>query len=154
MSYVSELASVVSICASGGSAEGKRVRRRRPRNLADPVKASLEGLRVIDRGESCVFLSSSQRRPPGYVFRSQICSVQSGDIEAREKGSLIAHEDGFATPFGITGAQSRGVLMVSPKDDIYRDMIVGMHQRPGDLRVNICKVRTLMTDCSQYSQLR
>ena len=64
----------------------------------------------------------------------------AGDIEAREKGSLIAHENGVATPFGITGAQSRGVMMVSPKDEIYRDMIIGLHQRPGDLRVNICKV--------------
>lgn len=68
----------------------------------------------------------------------------SGDIEARDKGSLIAHENGVATPFGITGAQSRGVMMVSPKDDIYRDMIVGLHQRPGDLRVNICKVRPVL----------
>lgn len=64
----------------------------------------------------------------------------TGDIEARDRGSLVAHEDGVATPFGITGAQSRGVMMVSPKDDIYRDMIVGLHQRPGDLRVNVCKV--------------
>lgn len=67
-------------------------------------------------------------------------STLAGDIEARDKGSLVAHENGVATPFGITGAQSRGVMMVSPKDEIYRDMIIGLHQRPGDLRVNICKV--------------
>lgn len=61
-------------------------------------------------------------------------------MEARDKGSLIAHEDGTATPFGITGAQSRGSMIIGPKDNIYRDMIVGIHQRPGDLRVNVCKV--------------
>lgn len=63
-----------------------------------------------------------------------------GDIEARDKGSLVAHENGVATPFGITGAQSRGVMMIAPKDEIYRDMIIGLHQRPGDLRLNVCKV--------------
>ncbi|CAM9280524.1 unnamed protein product [Choristocarpus tenellus] len=67
----------------------------------------------------------------------------AGDIEARDKGSLVAHEDGPATSFGIIGAQPRGMLMVSPKDDIYRDMIVGLHQRPGDLRVNVCKQKAL-----------
>lgn len=66
--------------------------------------------------------------------------MSTGNIEVRDKGSLVAHEDGVATPFGITGAQSRGTMMVSPKDEIYRDMIIGLHQRPGDLRVNICKV--------------
>ncbi|CAN0442978.1 unnamed protein product, partial [Ectocarpus sp. 8 AP-2014] len=54
-----------------------------------------------------------------------------------------AHENGVATPFGIAGAQSRGVMMVSAKDEIYRDMIIGLHQRPGDLRVNICKAKAL-----------
>lgn len=64
----------------------------------------------------------------------------AGDIEARDKGSLIAYESGVATSFGITGAQNRGLMMISPKEDVYRDMIVGIHQRPGDLRVNVCKV--------------
>eukprot|EP00903_Cladosiphon_okamuranus_P013278 g12379.t1 len=67
----------------------------------------------------------------------------AGDIDARDKGSLVAHENGVATPFGIAGAQSRGIMMISAKDDIYRDMIVGLHQRPGDLRVNVCKAKAL-----------
>ncbi|CAM9287420.1 unnamed protein product [Ascophyllum nodosum] len=67
----------------------------------------------------------------------------AGEMETRDKGSLVAHEDGVATPFGITGAQSRGAMMVAPKDNIYRDMIVGIHQRPGDLRVNVCKAKAL-----------
>lgn len=74
------------------------------------------------------------------IASTHIFITLAGDIEARDKGSLVAHENGVATPFGITGAQSRGVMMVSPKDEIYRDMIIGLHQRPGDLRVNICKV--------------
>lgn len=67
----------------------------------------------------------------------------AGDIEARDKGSLIAYEEGTATPNGIIGAQDRGSLFCSPKDDIYGGQIVGIHQRPGDLIVNVCKVKAL-----------
>lgn len=79
--------------------------------------------------------------PTTLIWFCLFLPIFEGDIEARDKGSLIAHESGVATPFGIAGAQSRGVMMVSAKDEIYRDMIIGLHQRPGDLRVNICKVR-------------
>jgi predicted membrane GTPase involved in stress response len=39
----------------------------------------------------------------------------AGDIEARDRGSLIAHEDGPVTSNGILGAQDRGSLFCSPK---------------------------------------
>ena len=47
------------------------------------------------------------------------------------------------TPHGITGAQDRGQLFVPPKVEVYKDMIIGIHQRPGDLKVNVCKVKAL-----------
>ena len=31
----------------------------------------------------------------------------------------------------------------SLQDDVYAGMIVGIHQRPGDLVVNVCKVKAL-----------
>jgi GTP-binding protein len=67
----------------------------------------------------------------------------AGAIAQREKGSLLAFEDGMANSFGITGAQDRGRLFVGPKDEVYKDMIIGVHQRPGDLAVNICKTKQL-----------
>ena len=63
----------------------------------------------------------------------------AGDIETREKGSLLATETGTVTTFGVTGAQERGQLFVSPKDEIYKDQIIGIHIRPNDLKVNTCK---------------
>ena len=66
-----------------------------------------------------------------------------GQISQREKGSLLAFEDGVANPFGISGAQDRGRMFISPKDDVYKDMIIGVHQRPGDLAVNVCKMKAL-----------
>jgi len=52
-----------------------------------------------------------------------------GPINPRDKGSLLAFEDGEATPFGILGAQDRGQMIVTPKTKVYHDMIVGVHQR-------------------------
>jgi len=66
-----------------------------------------------------------------------------GAISARDKGSLLAHSGGEATTFGIMGAQDRGDLFISPKDKVYDDMIVGVHQRPGDLAVNVCREKAL-----------
>ncbi len=67
----------------------------------------------------------------------------AGDIEARDKGSLLAFEDGEATSHGLLGAQDRGQLFATPKTAVYKDMVVGVHQRPGDLRVNVCKQKQL-----------
>merc|ERR1719353_2780621 len=66
-----------------------------------------------------------------------------GSISQREKGSLLAFESGTANPFGISGAQDRGRMFVEPKTDVYADMIIGVHQRPGDLAVNVCKTKAL-----------
>ncbi len=67
----------------------------------------------------------------------------AGAMQQREKGSLIATETNAATSYGIDAAQERGRMFVQPKDDIYKDMIVGVHQRPGDLGINVCKTKHL-----------
>lgn len=64
-------------------------------------------------------------------------------IQARDQGSLLAFADGDATTFGIEGAQSRGKMFVSVGDAVYKGMIIGINQRPGDLEVNICKTKQL-----------
>mmetsp|Transcript_11738 Transcript_11738/g.24078 ORF Transcript_11738/g.24078 Transcript_11738/m.24078 type:complete len:154 (-) Transcript_11738:947-1408(-) len=64
-------------------------------------------------------------------------------IQARDKGSLLAFADGASTTFGIEGAQDRGRLFIEPGDDVYKGMIVGINQRPGDLEVNVCKTKAL-----------
>lgn len=67
----------------------------------------------------------------------------AGEIQSRDKGSLLAFADGKVTTFGIEGAQERGRMMVNAGDDTYKGMIVGIHQRPGDLEVNVCKTKAL-----------
>ena len=76
------------------------------------------------------------------VFDSYRPRIQ-GEIQGRDRGSLLAFADGSATTFGLEGAQDRGKLMVQPNDEVYKGMIVGTHQRPGDLEVNVCKTKAL-----------
>lgn len=66
-----------------------------------------------------------------------------GEIQGRDKGSLLAFADGVATTFGIEGAQDRGKMFIKPQDEIYKGMIIGIHQRPGDLEVNVAKTKAL-----------
>jgi len=65
------------------------------------------------------------------------------DINNRDKGSLLAFEDGPVTSFGCENAQDRGTLFVKSGDDVYQNMIIGIHQRPNDLAVNVCKTKAL-----------
>ena len=67
----------------------------------------------------------------------------SGMISSRNKGSLVAWEAGTTTTFGLKNAEERGTLFIAPGTDVYAGMVVGEHQRPGDLEVNVCKAKHL-----------
>jgi GTP-binding protein len=63
----------------------------------------------------------------------------AGDIPSRDRGSLVAHETGKVTQYALLSVQERGVLFVRPGQEAYENMIVGIHQRPGDLKVNVAR---------------
>ncbi|HEX9924018.1 MAG TPA: translational GTPase TypA, partial [Anaerolineae bacterium] len=67
----------------------------------------------------------------------------AGPIEARSKGSLVAWENGVTNSFGLKNAEERGLLFAGPGTEVYQGMVVGEHQRPGDLDVNVCKTKHL-----------
>ncbi|QUH20429.1 translational GTPase TypA [Alkaliphilus sp. B6464] len=66
-----------------------------------------------------------------------------GEIRARNRGSLIAFESGTAAGYGISGAQERGKMFISPGTDVYEGMIVGESSRLEDIAVNVCKKKQL-----------
>ena len=66
-----------------------------------------------------------------------------GEIEHRATGALVADRPGKVTAYAIEGLQPRGVLFVSPGDEVYEGMIVGEHARGNDLDVNIVKEKKL-----------
>ncbi|PPS45804.1 translational GTPase TypA [Chroococcidiopsis sp. TS-821] len=67
----------------------------------------------------------------------------SGEIEARRNGVLIAFEEGTATFYAMKNAEDRGVFFITPGTKVYKGMIVGEHNRPQDLELNVCKTKQL-----------
>jgi GTP-binding protein len=67
----------------------------------------------------------------------------TGEIEARNKGVLIAFEEGVATFYAMKNAEDRGVFFITPGTKVYKGMIVGEHNRPQDLELNVCKTKQL-----------
>eukprot|EP00898_Chlorokybus_atmophyticus_P008512 jgi/Chlat1/8662/Chrsp87S08042 len=66
-----------------------------------------------------------------------------GDIILRENGSLVAFETGQTTSYALLSAQERGALFCGPGLDVYKGQIVGIHQRQGDLAINVCKKKQM-----------
>lgn len=62
-----------------------------------------------------------------------------GDIQQRQQGSLIAHETGESTGYGLFYAQDRGRLFIGPGVEVYEGMIVGVSPKSEDITVNVCK---------------
>jgi GTP-binding protein len=68
---------------------------------------------------------------------------QAGEIGERSSGSLVSCETGLTTTFGLKNAEERGTLFCKPGIPVYAGMVVGKHQRPGDLTMNVCKKKEL-----------
>ncbi|MDI3509160.1 MAG: GTP-binding protein [Clostridiales bacterium] len=62
-----------------------------------------------------------------------------GDIPTRQRGSLVAFEDGETTVYGLYNAQERGTLFVGPGVKVYQGMVVGENLRGDDMDINVCK---------------
>ena len=67
----------------------------------------------------------------------------AGAMLGRSSGSLVAWEPGVTTSYGLKNAEERGMLFFEPGTEVYQGMVVGEHQRPGDLMVNVCKKKHL-----------
>jgi GTP-binding protein len=63
----------------------------------------------------------------------------AGAIGTARNGALIASEGGVALTYGLNNAQARGQTFIEPGTPVYAGMIVGLHVRPDDLVVNVCK---------------
>jgi GTP-binding protein len=63
----------------------------------------------------------------------------AGEISQRDQGSLVASETGAATSYALFSSQDRGIMFIKPGVEVYAGMVVGIHQRSGDLSVNVAK---------------
>ncbi|MCW6038742.1 translational GTPase TypA [Spirulina subsalsa FACHB-351] len=66
-----------------------------------------------------------------------------GELETRYNGVMIAFEEGVATFYALKQAEDRGSFFISPGTKVYKGMIVGEHNRPQDLDLNVCKTKQL-----------
>lgn len=62
-----------------------------------------------------------------------------GEIIQRHHGSLVAHETGVSTGYGLFASQDRGRLFIGPGVDVYEGMVVGSTPKVEDITVNVCK---------------
>ncbi len=76
-----------------------------------------------------------------HVFNSY--EPYTGDIEQRNTGSIIAHESGEATGYGLFNTQSRGRLFIGPSTPVYEGMIVGENPKNEDIVCNVCKKKQM-----------
>ena len=66
-----------------------------------------------------------------------------GEIPDRHNGVLISNEDGEAVAYALFALQERGRMFVSPGEQVYEGMIIGMHSRENDLVVNPIRTKKL-----------
>ncbi len=76
-----------------------------------------------------------------HVFNSY--EEYKGDIAQRSTGSIIAHETGESTGYGLFNTQSRGRLFIGPATEVYEGMIVGENPKSEDIVCNVCKKKQL-----------
>ena len=67
----------------------------------------------------------------------------SGEVETRRNGVIISFEEGVATFYALKNGEDRGVFFITPGTRVYKGMIVGEHNRPQDLDLNVCKTKQL-----------
>jgi GTP-binding protein len=70
-------------------------------------------------------------------------SPVGGEIPERRNGVLISAENGGAVAYALWKLQERGRMFVSPGDQLYEGMVIGIHSRDNDLVVNPIKGKQL-----------
>ncbi|MEM6591933.1 MAG: translational GTPase TypA [Cyanobacteria bacterium P01_H01_bin.119] len=85
----------------------------------------------VTRGEGIMNHSFLEYRP------------MSGEVETRRNGVLIAFEEGTSTFYAMKNAEDRGVFFIEPGTKVYKGMVIGEHNRPQDLELNVCKTKQL-----------
>ncbi|MEO7654213.1 MAG: translational GTPase TypA [Sphingomicrobium sp.] len=66
-----------------------------------------------------------------------------GRIEGRQNGVLISMEKGPAVAYALNSIEERGILFISPGENLYEGMVIGENAKPQDLEVNPLKSKQL-----------
>lgn len=66
-----------------------------------------------------------------------------GPIGGRNNGVLISQEKGESVAYAMFNLEDRGPFIIGSGEKVYAGMIVGIHNRPNDLEINILKGKKL-----------
>ncbi len=66
-----------------------------------------------------------------------------GPIAGRNSGSIISKGTGMSTGYTIDKLQDRGRFFVDPGEEIYGGQVIGEHNRPNDIVVNLQEAKKL-----------
>lgn len=66
-----------------------------------------------------------------------------GDMQTRERGSIVVHETGESSAYGLFNTQDRGRLFIGAGVSVYEGMIVGECAKSEDIVCNVCKQKHL-----------
>lgn len=96
----------------------------------------------------------SQTRGYGILNHSFIGyePMVKGSVAGRRQGVLVAREAGKVTTYSIIQLEDRGKIFVKPGTEVYAGMIVGEHNRPEDLTVNITREKHLTNIRSAHKE--
>lgn len=86
-----------------------------------------------------------------HVFEKYEPVTQGLDESILNHGSLVAHQDGNSSSYGLDNAQQRGTLFIGAGITVYKGMVVGQNSRDEDLVVNVCKAKELTNIRSKAS---
>ena len=66
-----------------------------------------------------------------------------GEIQTRDRGSIVVHEAGESTAYGLFNTQDRGRLFIGPGVPVYEGMICGECAKNEDIVCNVCKKKQM-----------
>ncbi|WP_017327892.1 translational GTPase TypA [Synechococcus sp. PCC 7336] len=120
-------------------------------------KAEMQDMQVTGNGRTNLEFVIPARSLIG--FRSEFIRVTKGEgimshsfldyrpmvgaLEKRRNGVMISFSQGDSTTYALRNAEDRGVFFITPGTKVYAGMIVGEHNRPQDIELNVCKTKQL-----------
>jgi len=66
-----------------------------------------------------------------------------GDMPQQRNGCIWSMETGSVRAYSLQQLEDRGTFFIAPGAEVYVGMIVGEHNRPQELPVNVCKAKKL-----------
>ncbi|SCY11191.1 translational GTPase TypA [Desulfoluna spongiiphila] len=66
-----------------------------------------------------------------------------GSFPTRYTGSIVCDRKGQSVPYALFNLEPRGRMIIPPSVPVYEGMIIGEHNKEGDINVNACKEKKL-----------